>query len=159
MSVIYPSDCENIAGESGRKTFPPTAVQSRDFTYTSCESDDSPFASSASANDALASFCPSIISYLALNELTSMSARTFTFPAFCMLADISGFTKLSSDLCDRGAAGLDELRQVTSSIFGTIVDLVTSHGGDGEFYYIVKELFFFITRYIVFLILAMANKI
>ena len=130
MSVIYPLDYSPLLRNSGKKTSPPSAAHSRDLT--SYGSEDSQLASSASTSDAMASFCPNIISYLAINELSSMSPRTFSFPAYCMLADISGFTKLSSDLCDRGAAGLDELRQVTSAIFGTIVDLVASHGGDGE---------------------------
>ena len=82
------------------------------------------------------SFCPdSLINHLSdtipiADELSP--SRSWTKPGACMLVDISGFTRLSGELCSFGVAGLDELRQVTSSYLSKLLHLVYSNGGDGE---------------------------
>jgi hypothetical protein len=48
-----------------------------------------------------------------------------------MLADISGFTKLSGLLGENGVNGLDDLRKYTTKFLSTFIYLVYSHGGDG----------------------------
>ena len=50
-----------------------------------------------------------------------------------MLADISGFTRLSSDLCSEGLSGIDKLRRITDQSFNRFVDIVYCHGGDGKY--------------------------
>ena len=49
-----------------------------------------------------------------------------------MIADISGFTKFSSEMCARGAVGLDSLYNVTNDFMGQFVDIVYEFDGDGE---------------------------
>lgn len=53
-----------------------------------------------------------------------------TFFGVSLLADISGFTKLSSNFCLRGSAGLDDLHSVTSGFLGRLVRLVYWFDGD-----------------------------
>eukprot|EP00602_Paraphysomonas_sp_CaronLab_P003109 CAMPEP_0185038434 /NCGR_PEP_ID=MMETSP1103-20130426/34075_1 /TAXON_ID=36769 /ORGANISM="Paraphysomonas bandaiensis, Strain Caron Lab Isolate" /LENGTH=1145 /DNA_ID=CAMNT_0027576861 /DNA_START=129 /DNA_END=3566 /DNA_ORIENTATION=- len=50
--------------------------------------------------------------------------------AAVLLADISGFTKLSGDLCLNGTHGLDDLRQATSSFLSKFISIVYAYGGD-----------------------------
>lgn len=54
-----------------------------------------------------------------------------SFFAACMLADISGFTKLSSAYCSKGSAGLDALHHVTETFLGDLVKTVYNFNGDG----------------------------
>ena len=81
--------------------------------------------------DIIKSFCPSILlsAIEELNHGTTVSARSFSFPATCMIADISGFTKLSSTFSSKGSAGLDELHQHTNGFLGHLVNIVYSHSG------------------------------
>lgn len=88
-----------------------------------------------SSNDALyKSFCPHILPSLFrnLSGPETISQQTFRFDGFCMLADISGFTKLSSKLCDMGPKGLDRLRNIINNYFKSLVDNIIACGGDGE---------------------------
>ena len=48
----------------------------------------------------------------------------------CLLADISGFTKLSGQLCSTGVRGLDDLRKATSTFLSKFISLVYAFGGD-----------------------------
>ena len=47
-----------------------------------------------------------------------------TKTATVMLADVSGFTKLSERLCSKGPAGVDELSETMNSYFGTLISLI-----------------------------------
>lgn len=89
----------------------------------------------------LLSFCPdSLIKHLSDTVPSTdevAPSRSWTQHGACMLVDISGFTRLSGELCSFGVAGLDELRHVTSSYLSELLHLVYSNGGDGEFQYIV----------------------
>lgn len=83
--------------------------------------------------DIIKSFCPSIL-LSTIEDLFSdapISARSISFPATCMIADISGFTKLSSTFSSKGSAGLDELHQHTNGFLGHLVNIVYEHCGDG----------------------------
>jgi hypothetical protein len=60
-------------------------------------------------------------------------ASCSNFNAACVLADISGFTKLSSAYCLKGSEGLDALHNVTDKFLGDLVKTVYKYGGDGEF--------------------------
>jgi hypothetical protein len=50
-----------------------------------------------------------------------------------MLADISGFSKFSGEMCLKGVSGLDELREATNGFLGHIVKIVYEFHGDGKF--------------------------
>ena len=52
------------------------------------------------------------------------------FDGVCMLADISGFTRLSGTFCDRGKDGIDQLQLVVNGYLGQLVKIVYAYGGD-----------------------------
>lgn len=74
--------------------------------------------------DQYLTFCPKIITRL-------IDRREMIATGCCMLADISGFTKLSSNLCKDGPSGIDALRIVINHSFASYVDIIHQFGGDG----------------------------
>lgn len=58
----------------------------------------------------------------------------------CMLADISGFSKYSGEMCSNGIAGLDILRNVTDGFLGDLVSVIYDYGGDGKYFIFLKEI-------------------
>ena len=52
------------------------------------------------------------------------------FPVVILLADISGFSALTSALGARGPVGAEELSHILNDRFGRLVDLVSLHGGE-----------------------------
>lgn len=89
--------------------------------------------------DEILSFCPDLL-LTCLRTQTSFppedrtETTSFTFKGACMLADISGFSKFSAAMCQRGVEGLDELREATNGFLGHIVKIVYEHRGDGKSY-------------------------
>ena len=76
--------------------------------------------------DFVQSFCSKfVVSYCSDFSIcpTSLNIR-----GCCLFADISGFTKMSSELCSSGANGLDKLRHNMNSFFGNMVDIVSQFG-------------------------------
>ena len=72
------------------------------------------------------SFIPNIITSIPdINRNSSIS-----FDGYFLLADISGFTKLSSKLCCQGSVGLDKLRSIINNSFRLFIDIIIMHGGD-----------------------------
>ena len=61
-----------------------------------------------------------------------MKPTAVYFTGACLLADISGFTKLSGQLCQGGISGLDLLQVNMRDFIGKIIDIVYYYGGDGE---------------------------
>ena len=81
---------------------------------------------------AIKSFVPDIlIRKLSRRVGTNIQVESKLTRGACLLADISGFTKLSGELCSTGAHGLDDLRQATSSFLATFIHIVHAFGGDG----------------------------
>jgi hypothetical protein len=74
--------------------------------------------------DQYLTFCPNIITRL-------IDRREMMTTGCCMLADISGFTKLSSNLCKEGPSGIDALRIIINHSFASFVDIIHQFGGDG----------------------------
>ena len=50
--------------------------------------------------------------------------------AACMVADLSGFTKLSERLCRKGPAGADELSLLLDDYFAKMINVILAAGGD-----------------------------
>jgi len=68
---------------------------------------------------------------ICLKELsTSALEKSQFFYGCCLIADISGFTLLSSTLCAKGLDGIDELRLFIDNSFATLVQLVYQYGGE-----------------------------
>jgi hypothetical protein len=84
------------------------------------------------------SFVPTILHGLVTQTLSNMvlaspdSPKTSSFTGACLLADISGFTKMSAMFCEKGLSGLDDLHKTTSGFLGQYVQVVYAHGGDGK---------------------------
>ena len=77
-------------------------------------------------------FCPRIVSSQYVGVWGDITPRNVYFEGCCMLADISGFTKLTSKFCDEGLDGLDKLRHSTNEFLGDLVNVMCSYGGDGK---------------------------
>ena len=79
-------------------------------------------------------YCPDLLADVHNeNTITADSkASCMYFWGACVLADISGFSKLSGALCSQGVGGLDELRATTSGFLGDLVATVYKYGGDGK---------------------------
>jgi hypothetical protein len=52
------------------------------------------------------------------------------FDGVCLLADISGFTRLSGKFCEGGKDGIDKLQQVVNDYLSQLVKTVYAYGGD-----------------------------
>jgi hypothetical protein len=74
-------------------------------------------------------FCPRITRQL-------VDKKEISVTGCCLLADISGFTKLSSNLCNKGPSGLDTLRIVINHSFASFVDIIHQFGGDGISFFV-----------------------
>jgi hypothetical protein len=81
----------------------------------------------------LARFCSRAIleQYALKYQEYSIRCEVRSISGCCFLADISGFTKLSSKLCNDGRGGLDRLRLIAGDYLGGMVDIIYSYGGDG----------------------------
>lgn len=77
------------------------------------------------------SFIPSTIDEFNFSENCAITPMKLHICGCSMVTDISGFTKLSSKLCDEGLSGLDTLRHSTNDFLARIVNTVYSFGGDG----------------------------
>ena len=80
-------------------------------------------------NLTLQSYCPDIL--FECNNSFKEPVRVSVTGA-CVLIDISGFTKLSNSLCQKGSSGLDRLHSATDVYLGYFSDTVYQYGGDGE---------------------------
>lgn len=56
--------------------------------------------------------------------------KSLQFQGACLLADISGFTKLSAKFCEKGLGGLDDLHDAANVFLGKYVQIVYAYGGD-----------------------------
>ena len=74
--------------------------------------------------------------YLAARELSRCTSETrpchLYFHGVCLIADISGFTKLCGKMCTKGVSGLDSLHGFLKAFIGKVVNIVYSYGGDGN---------------------------
>ena len=88
-------------------------------------------AATAFRTQTLSRFVPALVlKQLAELEEAPLEARSDLFAGTALFADISGFTKLSERLGQRGSAGVEELTQTLNEYFGDLIDAVISAGGD-----------------------------
>lgn len=86
--------------------------------------------------DQILTFCPNLL-LTCLRDQSPLNCEsegvlTFTFVGACMLADISGFSKFSGAMCQKGVSGLDDLREATNVFLGALVKTVYEYQGDGK---------------------------
>ncbi|RYH18435.1 hypothetical protein EON65_27225 [archaeon] len=86
------------------------------------------------AIDNIMPFCPDIVVDMIM-ERDCQIKKPFAqvFKGVCLLADISGFSKYSGEMCSKGVSGLDELRSVTNGLLDNFVETVYKYGGDGKY--------------------------
>ncbi|MBA3530331.1 MAG: AAA family ATPase, partial [Ardenticatenales bacterium] len=81
--------------------------------------------------ETLVSYVPApVVRRLATNPIPITAPIAERFSAAVLFADISGFTRLSERLAQRGPAGAEALTQVLNDYFGRLITLVTEHGGE-----------------------------
>ena len=82
------------------------------------------------------SYLPNILLNSLLKDSKSKTTSgSLNFEGACMLADISGFTKLSGACCEEGTSGLDRLHDACSGYLGKFVQTVYTYQGDGKYTY------------------------
>ncbi|MBM3274224.1 MAG: adenylate/guanylate cyclase domain-containing protein, partial [Candidatus Sericytochromatia bacterium] len=52
------------------------------------------------------------------------------FQAAVLLADVSGFTRLTETLAQRGPEGAEEMTRALNAYFGQLIEIIHAHGGD-----------------------------
>ena len=78
----------------------------------------------------ISSFVPSILLNNLSEERPAMKPYSSTMNGICLMADISGFTRLSGVFCSQGKDGLDGLQSATSGYMGSLVNAIYVYGGD-----------------------------
>ena len=63
-------------------------------------------------------------------KIKTLQPMSLSFKGVCLIADISGFTKLSSKLCASGKDGVDELQKATNGFMSRLVDAIYEYDGD-----------------------------
>ena len=81
------------------------------------------------------SFAPDMLMTYSLeklfdNEKTKIEPFSVFFNGVCLLADISGFTRLSGKFCEAGKDGIDQLQEVVNGYLGQLVKIIYAYGGD-----------------------------
>ena len=83
------------------------------------------------AADPLASYVPNLVRLRLATDPTSPTDPALQrLPAAVLLADISGFTTLTTQLSERGPVGAEELGQLLNDYFGRLLLLIDAHGGE-----------------------------
>jgi class 3 adenylate cyclase len=74
--------------------------------------------------------------YSELDSIETAIGNTSVWNSACslqstlMLADVSGFCKVSEELCAQGAEGLDKLRTAINECFNSLIEEIAQYGGD-----------------------------
>jgi len=138
-AVGSPADSRSVMNMMSKTTSFKGALDTNMFVANATHEED------GTAQQGIASFCPDSLISTVLNttmmkflpnEPVISEPMSQKFFGVSLLADISGFTKLSSGFCLRGSAGLDDLHGVTSGFLGRLVRIVYWFNGDGKCKYI-----------------------
>lgn len=82
-------------------------------------------------NDPSLRFVPEmLVDYINRRNEKELEPASFFIHGVCLLVDISGFTKLSSEYCSQGKSGIDSLQLATNGFMGKLVEIIYSFGGD-----------------------------
>jgi predicted ATPase/class 3 adenylate cyclase len=81
--------------------------------------------------ETLSSYVPALITRrLAVNPAPMTAPSAEHVPAAILFADITGFTKFTENMSQRGLAGTEEITRILNRYFGQFIDLIMTHGGD-----------------------------
>ncbi|GBG26506.1 Adenylate cyclase type 10 [Hondaea fermentalgiana] len=131
-------ECQDDSTDDGDRFFSMSASKDPN-SYDPAEDEDAFISSSARKSTKLSlprffvgSFMARSTSELLtfLEENGNVTLTSQTSHALVMLADISGFTALSENLCSRGPEGVDELSEIISDFLGALIKIVKAYGGD-----------------------------
>lgn len=89
--------------------------------------------SNVGVRNTIKSFAPDMLMRYALGmhtEEKELEPHSIFFDGVCLLADISGFTRLSGKFCEGGKDGIDQLQQVVNGYLSQLVKTVYAYGGD-----------------------------
>ena len=87
--------------------------------------------SNPALTELLASYVPRLIQNRVISDPAPIEAPVSeNFQAAVLFADISGFTRLTEGLAERGPAGVETLARVLNEYFGQLIDIVHEYGGD-----------------------------
>jgi class 3 adenylate cyclase/tetratricopeptide (TPR) repeat protein len=87
--------------------------------------------SNPALTELLASYVPRLIQNRVLSDPAPIHAPVSEeFQAAVLFADISGFTRLTEGLVERGPAGVENLARILNEYFGQLIDIVHEYGGD-----------------------------
>jgi class 3 adenylate cyclase/tetratricopeptide (TPR) repeat protein len=79
----------------------------------------------------LASYVPRLIQSRVVADPSPMEAPLVeNIHAAVLFADISGFTRLTERLVERGPAGVETLARILNEYFGQLIDIIHEFGGD-----------------------------
>lgn len=86
---------------------------------------------SSNVHTIIQSYSPDTLLQLVFNG-DDPTVKSVNFTGACLIADISGFTKMSSAFCAKGPQGLDDLHRTTNGFLGYISGVVYRFRGDGK---------------------------
>ncbi|HEU0295921.1 MAG TPA: adenylate/guanylate cyclase domain-containing protein [Anaerolineales bacterium] len=87
--------------------------------------------SNPALTELLASYVPRLIQNRVISDPAPIEAPVSeNFQAAVLFADISGFTRLTEGLAERGPAGVETLARILNEYFGQLIDIVHEYGGD-----------------------------
>ena len=92
-------------------------------------------AATVDSKNRIKSFAPDMLMSYALEKdfhLKTSKVEPFSvfFDGVCLLADISGFTRLSGKFCEAGKDGIDELQQLVNGYLEQLIKIVYAYRGD-----------------------------
>src|SRR5512145_1836590 len=87
--------------------------------------------SNPALTELLASYVPRLIQNRVLSDPAPIEAPVSEdFQAAVLFADISGFTRLTEGLAERGPVGVETLARILNEYFGQLIDIIHDYGGD-----------------------------
>ena len=87
--------------------------------------------SNPALTELLASYVPRLIQNRVISDPAPIAAPVSEdFQAAILFADISGFTRLTEGLAERGPTGVEDLARILNEYFGQLIDIVHEYGGD-----------------------------
>ena len=87
--------------------------------------------SNPALTELLASYVPRLIQNRVISDPAPIEAPVSEdFQAAVLFADISGFTRLTEGLAQRGPVGVETLARILNEYFGQLIDIVHEYGGD-----------------------------
>jgi len=79
----------------------------------------------------LASYVPKLIQNRVVADPSPIDAPVSEdFQAAILFADISGFTRLTERLVEKGPSGVESLARILNEYFGQLIDIIHEYGGD-----------------------------